>query len=569
MSAGAPSQPNLLLLAFVGTILTPVEALLGGQLDEETYAFLIDDAKTQIDTVYTSSSGIAINRITAFISAASSLLILYIIVFSSPTKLGTPYHRIMFGIGVSGFFTSLTLFASTWAMPKDMIYQQFQSAVHGSELTCTMQGSIYFSMSFMFFAFFVHLCIYYLCIIRYNFTEEKFRKKVEYLLTSLSITIPIVMGAVLAQRGVFAPSPIRSTCAITDYPYWCNSLLIDKNNTDHSRICTQRESPDDALAIGMKYLYLVITLCGGLLIGASMVLVWWTSYTNQRNIVGYIQSTSRVQTRRRPDATTRRIANYTNQMIACQTETSRLFAQAITYFAGFALSSIFFYIRVLAPKLFMKPSSILAYMHLSMRISRFFVMLIFVWHKMSNEQRCDETLTNWQAFWKVLKYSQDEPLIFMGNMDIVRNQQNGVDIGSTDDDDAESNAASTAGANAEQSRESRHNPPSSLGHFSSGFLSYNDSILQHEKTQSSLGLSYDVGSNNELNLNYDVASDGNDDVAVNGNGNEATMTREYFDDEEPSASSQRNQSSDKAESTSSLNGAISWFSRNSNTNSSK
>mgnify|MGYP001493372742 CR=1 FL=1 len=90
----------------------------------------MDDPRAQVDTVYTSYAGITTARITGFTSSLSSCLVLFLILRSA-NGLSTSYHRLVFGMSVADALGSIAIFCSTWLMPKDMIYSQFQSSVYG------------------------------------------------------------------------------------------------------------------------------------------------------------------------------------------------------------------------------------------------------------------------------------------------------------------------------------------------------------------------------------------------------------------------------------------------------
>jgi hypothetical protein len=88
--------------------------------DDQVLAYLKEVATEDLDPRRT-SYGAIVPRMTGFLSAISSMLIMYVIVRSS-RGLSTIYHRIMFGMSVFDIFTSVAMGLTTLPMPKDDIW---------------------------------------------------------------------------------------------------------------------------------------------------------------------------------------------------------------------------------------------------------------------------------------------------------------------------------------------------------------------------------------------------------------------------------------------------------------
>jgi hypothetical protein len=85
--------------------------------DDEVLAYFKTAAAEDLDPRRT-KYGAIVPRVTGFLSAISSLIIMYVIVRSS-RGLSTIYHRIMFCMSVFDIFTSVAMGLTTLPMPKD------------------------------------------------------------------------------------------------------------------------------------------------------------------------------------------------------------------------------------------------------------------------------------------------------------------------------------------------------------------------------------------------------------------------------------------------------------------
>jgi hypothetical protein len=116
--------------------------------------------------------------VSASISAVSSLTILYI-VFRSPVRFGSVYHRIMTSIAIFDFISSLALSLTTIPIPTDVIYQYQGNRVYGTVATCDAQAfAIMFGCVGSFFMT-LGLCVFYVAIIQFRIKDEKLRKYLE------------------------------------------------------------------------------------------------------------------------------------------------------------------------------------------------------------------------------------------------------------------------------------------------------------------------------------------------------------------------------------------------------
>jgi hypothetical protein len=89
--------------------------------DDEVLAYFKAAATEHVVDPRRTRYGAIVPRVTGFLSAISSMLIMYVIVRSS-RGLSTIYHRIMFCMSVFDIFTSVAMGLTTLPMPKDDLW---------------------------------------------------------------------------------------------------------------------------------------------------------------------------------------------------------------------------------------------------------------------------------------------------------------------------------------------------------------------------------------------------------------------------------------------------------------
>jgi hypothetical protein len=376
--------------------------------DDDIINSLVENTNAQIETVYTSFFGTTIARCTALLSTICSILIITFI-FRSATKLSTPYHRIMFGMSAADAMGSFAIFCSTWLMPKEMIYKQFEGAVYGNTATCTAQGFMFLAGMIASFGFNMTLCVYYVCVIKYKFSDERFSKRAEPILFFLAFLIPVSLLSPLVVADLFAPTPFDFVCTEVRYPYWCPNSGIPGDE-----VCIP--SPT---FIGFKYSLLTLYLCSAAIIIGSMYLVCEAVYSQERSLDLYMrnfQDTRRIlSTNRKKENDRNKNKIKTSQVL--QSETKTVMFQAIAYVSALLACQIFPLMCLLKV---LHTNRIYMYFHVTLRpLQGFFNFLIFTHHKVCNMRRSNNVLTRWQAFRQVLMNPEEEPTMFVGNINIV------------------------------------------------------------------------------------------------------------------------------------------------------
>ncbi len=168
--------------------------------------------------------GIVAPTISASISFISSSLIIYMIIFRTPTKLDSIYHRIMFGLSFSDIMSSIAIAFTFLPWPKDVINTEAENAacylinlpLHGNTASCATQGFFYMFGSITAGYFNMSLCCYYACRIGRMMRDDEIRRSGMELALLL---IPLLVGGGIAFSALFLqmlnPSTGSSWCTFS------------------------------------------------------------------------------------------------------------------------------------------------------------------------------------------------------------------------------------------------------------------------------------------------------------------------------------------------------------------
>jgi len=111
---------------------------------------------------------------------------------------------------------------TTVPMPKDMIYQQFEGLIVGTDVSCRAQGFMFIFGSMASTTYNAVLCWYYLCVLHFQLQDETIRRHIEPFFFHV---LPIAHGVTVASLSwtfdAIHPSPLAPWCSAMPYPYWC------------------------------------------------------------------------------------------------------------------------------------------------------------------------------------------------------------------------------------------------------------------------------------------------------------------------------------------------------------
>lgn len=164
----------------------------------------------------------AASTIVPCVSGLLSLLASGAIIFKimrSEEKLSSPYSRIAFGMSLGDIFASSAHFTSTFLNPSSASPKLW--GAFGTQATCSIQGFIAMLGSVSAPTYNLALCVYYLCVIKYNMRDSQFVKKVEPFFHGFAIIWSLSTALItLATKSI--NQGIGGSCHINPYPRGCD-----------------------------------------------------------------------------------------------------------------------------------------------------------------------------------------------------------------------------------------------------------------------------------------------------------------------------------------------------------
>mmetsp|Transcript_21433 Transcript_21433/g.31531 ORF Transcript_21433/g.31531 Transcript_21433/m.31531 type:complete len:518 (-) Transcript_21433:102-1655(-) len=163
---------------------------------------------------------------TASLSFVGSTIISTILL-RSPDGLSVPYRRLIFGLSISDILQSLGFIFGPFLLPRgpsyfDLVNKQVsRNWAFGNDQTCEAIGvAIHVGGNGTMFYTFI-LCVYYLCKVKYNMSDQQFREKIEL---KAHITIALFMvcvAVVLVVTDSINPLGAGTFCTTFPSPVGC------------------------------------------------------------------------------------------------------------------------------------------------------------------------------------------------------------------------------------------------------------------------------------------------------------------------------------------------------------
>ena len=179
-----------------------------------------------------SSFAVILPRISGGISAASSGLLLYIIL-RSETCLRDTYHRIIFGMScadiIGSFFGALTSLPMPAEPPPGVTYN-FDATRIGNEKTCELQGFAIFFGAFTSFSYNCALCTYYALKIAMSFNDATLDRIEPFLFHAVPILSGLGVAIVPLIFDLYNPSTLGAYC--TSVPVGCDPITEECERGD-------------------------------------------------------------------------------------------------------------------------------------------------------------------------------------------------------------------------------------------------------------------------------------------------------------------------------------------------
>ena len=215
-------------------------------------------------------------KVSSLLSVAGSSFVIYQIL--APHKreamLRTLYHRIVLTISSMDIVRTLSVFLSTWPIPKDTLHDDWIWGNVGNQITCNIQGYFIQSSGLSCAISTTFLCIYFMLLIRYNWSERRLRK-VEWM---MRLTICLVFVGSLFPLFYDSFNPTLLFCWINSYPISCD--------TSEEYECLRGEN---AIMFRLLLLSIPIVLCVTIVI-VTMSLLYISVKKQDRLVSGYRSS---------------------------------------------------------------------------------------------------------------------------------------------------------------------------------------------------------------------------------------------------------------------------------------
>ena len=244
--------------------------------------------------------------------AASSTIIAKIL--QSQSKLTTPYNRLLIGLCVFDIIVSSSNVSSTLPVPRGT--PGYWGAI-GNDTTCQIQGffNIFSIVSTPFYN--LALCIYFLCVIKWSMTDERFRRILEPYLHGFPILFGLVTAIYTLSIGYINPSATLCWIAPPD------NLGGDDTSERLSWII-------NGIPILVIFLAIIVIMC----------MILWSVYTQEKTMERYrFQLTSDIGSSPLSNSTPRSQQNetrYRRKFKAVQARAKWFFgAYLITYTPSF------------------------------------------------------------------------------------------------------------------------------------------------------------------------------------------------------------------------------------------
>jgi hypothetical protein len=166
----------------------------------------------------------SVNGLVSFIATATMV----VAILRSERRLTTPFRRIIFGMSIHNILFSMIHMPSSLLSPpgsdsddisgNDSMVNPFAIGGGwelGNDTTCKMQGFIVVLSYNGAAVYLLSLCVYFLCIVKYNMRTSNFEKKVEPILHLFSNSYGFILALIVLFADMYHPGPI--VCRVDQY----------------------------------------------------------------------------------------------------------------------------------------------------------------------------------------------------------------------------------------------------------------------------------------------------------------------------------------------------------------
>ena len=365
-------------------------------------------------------------RLPGSLSTISSMLIIFIILCRSSTKLSSIYHRIMFGLSISDILFSAAIGLSTLPMPAPGTnFWADTNRIGGTRIgntqTCTAQGFFFHYGLASIVCYNVSLCFYYLCAIGFKMKQENMQRYVEPFLH----LVPAAVAIWLSVPHLFTQgynTGFHPWCMVIPEPNFC------QDNDKYE--CERGASEDEFLVLDRRMVMFVLSLS---LCALSLALTCYKVFQYERILViaqrrGNIMIRQTIRHGGADHPTEGRLLSiqgesgdfYVEGNIMERIEVSHkitrvILFQSFLYVASYFATLFFTVLNVsLGTK---KQTKNNYYRELTMLpLQGMFTFIIFIFHKVYNMKRVDPSLSVCKALWNIFVRGDADDSFLMSRM---------------------------------------------------------------------------------------------------------------------------------------------------------
>ncbi len=353
------------------------------------------------------------------LSALCSILIMSIIIRSSPEARSSAYHIIMFFMSFWDVIMSIAMALHTIPMPSNVheLYP-FAGKALGSVGSCEAQGFLIETAWIFVLLSNTTLNLYYVCTLKYEMAEERFKKRIMPAMLVLSLAF-IVLPVTALRMDFINPSPLTGVCMVSSYPFGCST-----RNSDHIGN-SDREEEQSTSAIecirgdSIIFQNMVYSIVSNILIGGVFTVMLISLVLVIASVFSVELSTRRS-----------RIIQYAPRLMGSSAtraqdfeNTRAIMTQALMYIIAFLLTYVCLFILLMKIPTYTSesgPSSILSFFVVFFQpLQGFFNAIIFIYHKAYTLRRANADLGLFSASKQVIVSPSTVPQQVISDIEIA------------------------------------------------------------------------------------------------------------------------------------------------------
>ncbi len=243
------------------------------------------------------------------------------------------------------------------------------------------------------------LNLYYVCTIRYEMTEERFKKSVMPVMFLLSMVSSITVPISALRDDTINPLPLIGTCAAAPYPFGCTSSNVDSNKGEeqvtstrtHSMECIRGNDVQTRLQIVAPRNILIGGVFAVMVISLGLVIL--SVFDKERKIK---------RSRKLQSASTLRFhrVNHHDQEMHDFRMTRAVMTQALMYTTAFLLTYVWTFISAakFLPRAESPSNAYIFFQIFFTPLQGFFNAMIFIYQKVYTLRRSNTDLSLFGAF---------------------------------------------------------------------------------------------------------------------------------------------------------------------------